>query len=94
MLLPGHTNYVQGVAWDPLNTMVVTQSADRSCRAHMLKTRPGAMIKLAPRGHVTARMHQVPSLYTYTYIYIHIYVYAYIHINVYAYILPMVLHFD
>jgi WD40 repeat protein len=34
--LRGHTSYVQGVAWDPLNQMVVTQSADRSCRVHLV----------------------------------------------------------
>ena len=33
-MLPGHTSYVQGVAWDPLNEMVVTQSADRSVKMH------------------------------------------------------------
>ena len=32
--LNGHTNYVQGVAWDPCNKMVVTQSSDRTCRVH------------------------------------------------------------
>ena len=32
--LMGHTSYVQGVAWDPFDKMVVTQSADRSCRVH------------------------------------------------------------
>lgn len=32
VLLHGHTSYVQGVAWDPLNAMVVTQSADRSVK--------------------------------------------------------------
>ena len=36
VLLSGHTSYVQGVAWDPLNQMVVTQSADRSCKIHMV----------------------------------------------------------
>lgn len=34
--LRGHTSYVQGVAWDPMNLMVVTQSADRSCRIHQV----------------------------------------------------------
>ena len=32
MMLTGHTNYVQGVAWDPHNEAVVTQSADRSMK--------------------------------------------------------------
>ena len=36
LILAGHTGYVQGVAWDPLNEMVVTQSADRSCKVHMV----------------------------------------------------------
>merc|ERR1711871_197324 len=35
--LTGHTNYVQGVAWDPCNKMVVTQSSDRTCRVHSIK---------------------------------------------------------
>ncbi len=35
--LSGHSSYVQGVAWDPLNKMVVTQSADRSCRVHTVR---------------------------------------------------------
>jgi hypothetical protein len=34
--LTGHTSYVQGIAWDPFNKMVVTQSADRSCRVHQV----------------------------------------------------------
>lgn len=36
IVLPGHTSYVQGVAWDPLNQMVVSQSADRSCKIHLV----------------------------------------------------------
>ncbi len=50
--LPSHQSYVQGVAWDPLNSMVATQSADRTVRIHVLKHRPdGGMLKLAARGH-------------------------------------------
>eukprot|EP00466_Bigelowiella_natans_P011094 jgi/Bigna1/145766/aug1.103_g20474 len=29
-----HSSYVQGVAWDPLSHMLVSQSADRSCRVY------------------------------------------------------------
>jgi len=29
-----HTNFVQGVSWDPLGTFIVSQSADRSCRLY------------------------------------------------------------
>ena len=36
LILSGHTGYVQGVAWDPLDEMVVTQSADRTCKAYMV----------------------------------------------------------
>ncbi len=38
LLLPGHTSYVQGVAWDPLNKMIATQSSDRSCKIHMVRS--------------------------------------------------------
>lgn len=38
--LPSHGNYVQGVAWDPLNKFVATQSADRSVRVHKVSARP------------------------------------------------------
>ena len=34
LLLPGHSSYVQGVTWDPLNQYVVTQSSDRTCKVH------------------------------------------------------------
>jgi WD40 repeat protein len=68
--LRGHTSYVQGVAWDPMNQMVVTQSADRSCRVHLvcrssssfcfilpqLKHRDGSMVKLATKGHSVIKM--------------------------------------
>lgn len=36
VLLPGHCSYIQGVAWDPRNEMVATQSSDRSCKIHMV----------------------------------------------------------
>jgi WD40 repeat protein len=35
--LVGHTSYVQGVAWDPLNKYVATQSADRSVKLHQVR---------------------------------------------------------
>ncbi|KAJ1437635.1 WD40-repeat-containing domain protein [Ochromonadaceae sp. CCMP2298] len=57
LLLPGHSSYIQGVAWDPRNGIVVTQSADRSVKAHKLKTKPNAMVKLAARGHCVMRTH-------------------------------------
>ena len=32
--LDGHNHYVQGVAWDPLNQYICTQSSDRTCRIY------------------------------------------------------------
>lgn len=36
-----HQHYVQGVAWDPLNEYVATQSSDRSVHIYTLKTKDG-----------------------------------------------------
>lgn len=36
-----HSHYVQGVAWDPLNEFVATQSSDRSVHIYTLKTKDG-----------------------------------------------------
>lgn len=36
-----HSHYVQGVAWDPLNEFVATQSSDRSVHIYSLKTKEG-----------------------------------------------------
>jgi chromatin assembly factor 1 subunit B len=36
-----HSHYVQGVAWDPLNEYVATQSSDRSVHIYTLKTKAG-----------------------------------------------------
>lgn len=36
-----HSHYVQGVAWDPLNEFVATQSSDRSVHMYSLKTKDG-----------------------------------------------------
>jgi WD40 repeat protein len=60
LILTGHTGYVQGVAWDPLGEMVVTQSADRTFKAHMVsqsrreekkrKRREGEGVVMVMRG--------------------------------------------
>ena len=52
LILTGHTGYVQGVAWDPLDEMVVTQSADRTCKVHMVS---GWNRKLKSRGRTEVR---------------------------------------
>ncbi|OAA68196.1 chromatin assembly factor 1 subunit [Niveomyces insectorum RCEF 264] len=56
-----HSHYVQGVAWDPLNEYIATQSSDRSVHIYSLKTREGqntlsAVDEKAPRvaSHVKA----------------------------------------
>ncbi|KAB5584836.1 WD40-repeat-containing domain protein [Coniochaeta sp. 2T2.1] len=36
-----HSHYVQGVAWDPLNEYIATQSSDRSVHVYSLKTKEG-----------------------------------------------------
>lgn len=36
-----HNHYVQGVAWDPLNEYIATQSSDRSVHIYNLKTKDG-----------------------------------------------------
>lgn len=36
-----HNHYVQGVAWDPLNEYIATQSSDRSVHIYSLRTKDG-----------------------------------------------------
>lgn len=36
-----HSHYVQGVAWDPWNEYIATQSSDRSVHIYSLKTKDG-----------------------------------------------------
>lgn len=47
-----HNHYVQGVAWDPLNEYVATQSSDRSVHIYTLKTKEG-QFSLAQHNKVT-----------------------------------------
>jgi chromatin assembly factor 1 subunit B len=37
-----HNHYVQGVAWDPLNEYIATQSSDRSMHVYSVSTKSGA----------------------------------------------------
>src|SRR6266404_5108302 len=37
-----HNHYVQGVAWDPLNEFIATQSSDRSMHIYSVSTKSGA----------------------------------------------------
>src|SRR6267154_5743313 len=36
-----HNHYVQGVAWDPLNEYIATQSSDRSMHVYRISTKHG-----------------------------------------------------
>src|SRR6202042_1372575 len=36
-----HNHYVQGVAWDPLNEYIATQSSDRSMHVYGISTKQG-----------------------------------------------------
>ena len=47
-----HSHYVQGVAWDPLNEFVATQSSDRSVHIYTLKTKDG-QFSLAQHGKIS-----------------------------------------
>jgi chromatin assembly factor 1 subunit B len=47
-----HSHYVQGVAWDPLNEYIATQSSDRSVHIYSLKTKD---------GHYTLTQEDKPS---------------------------------
>lgn len=47
-----HNHYVQGVAWDPLNEYIATQSSDRSVHIYTLKTKDG-QFTLAQHGKVS-----------------------------------------
>ncbi|EFW99313.1 chromatin assembly factor 1 subunit [Grosmannia clavigera kw1407] len=42
-----HSHYVQGVAWDPLNEYIATQSSDRSVHVYSLKAKDGQYILTA-----------------------------------------------
>src|SRR3954453_23936088 len=54
-----HNHYVQGVAWDPLNEYVATQSSDRSVHIYTLKTKDG-QFTLSQHGKIS-RMDLPPT---------------------------------
>ena len=52
------------MAWDPLNKMVLTQSADRSVRTYRIKSKnPMTMLKLAPSGGNNGANPQVAKMH-------------------------------
>lgn len=54
-----HSHYVQGVAWDPLNEFVATQSSDRSLSVYNLKSKDGQL--MVSNSQTSAKM-VIPTL--------------------------------
>ena len=52
-----HNHYVQGVAWDPLNEYIATQSSDRSMHIYSISTKQGN-IEVHAIGKNTRMTHQ------------------------------------
>jgi chromatin assembly factor 1 subunit B len=50
-----HSHYVQGVAWDPLNEYIATQSSDRSMHIYRISTKQGGF-----EAHAVGRNTRVP----------------------------------
>ncbi|VBB85727.1 YALIH222S03e22650g1_1 [Yarrowia lipolytica] len=54
-----HSHYVQGVAWDPLNEYLATQSSDRSVHIYALKNREGTyLLDAAEQEKNRLELHQ------------------------------------
>ena len=49
--LANHKHFVQGVAWDPHQQFVVTQSADRTCKVYALRPLAASKRKSQKKGH-------------------------------------------
>jgi chromatin assembly factor 1 subunit B len=57
-----HTHYVQGVAWDPLNEYIATQSSDRSMHIYRIYTKQGGAFE----AHAVGKNTRFPHLHTRT----------------------------
>lgn len=53
-----HSHYVQGVAWDPLNEFIATQSSDRSMHIYNVSTKPGGVLEVHAVGKNTRMPHR------------------------------------
>ena len=53
-----HFHYVQGVAWDPLNEYIATQSSDRSMHIYRITTKPGGAFEVHAVGKNTRMPHR------------------------------------
>ncbi|KAK9775452.1 putative WD40-repeat-containing domain protein [Seiridium cardinale] len=56
-----HSHYVQGVAWDPLNEYIATQSSDRSVHIYSLKTKDGQYTLLASHAKMDLPARRISS---------------------------------
>ena len=57
-----HSHYVQGVAWDPLNEYVATQSSDRSVHIYSLRTKDGSFtLEQGPSSIAKHQKMDLPS---------------------------------
>lgn len=52
-----HSHYVQGVAWDPMNEYIATQSSDRSMHVHRISAK-GSSLEVHAIGKNTKMSHQ------------------------------------
>ncbi|EDR10655.1 chromatin assembly complex 1 subunit B/CAC2 [Laccaria bicolor S238N-H82] len=56
-----HSHYVQGVAWDPLNEYIATQSSDRSMHVYRISTKQGAF-----EAHAVGKNTRMPHRHSRT----------------------------
>ncbi|KAH6657338.1 WD40-repeat-containing domain protein [Truncatella angustata] len=56
-----HSHYVQGVAWDPLNEYIATQSSDRSVHIYSLKNKDGQYTLLASHAKMDLPARRISS---------------------------------
>lgn len=61
--LAEHSHYVQGVAWDPLNEYIATQSSDRSVHVHSISTKHGSFEThaIGKNTRINVRHSRTPS---------------------------------
>lgn len=53
-----HSHYVQGVAWDPMNEYIATQSSDRSMHVHKITSKGPGQLEIHAIGKNTRIQHQ------------------------------------
>lgn len=56
-----HTHYVQGVAWDPMNEYIATQSSDRSMHVYSISAKQGSF-----EVHAVGKNVRLPHNHTHT----------------------------